>query len=141
MKPRVRVVAFVILIALSGCDLHQPDSHPAVLSQHDLFEMRQQCSESLPRVLKYSIDFGDNTTVIRTHYNARLNRCFVVIKWHLSDPKLAAEDNWEVIDAQTFAHVHARPGDGVWSAAFEGENLDSVVPEAVRSHSTTPGTK
>jgi len=118
-------IAFGLTVLLAGCYRPPP---PAAVSQRDLFDMKQQCAESIPRVLKYAIDFGENTTAIRTHYNAKLNRCFVLIKWQLRNPALPVADHWVIADAQSYAHVETKPDDPVWRDAMEDEDLDAVVP-------------
>jgi hypothetical protein len=116
----------LLTILLAACGSQQPTGqlHP---SQRDLFEMKQQCAESIPRVLKYSIDYGERTMKLRTHYNSKLNRCYVLLKWQLDNP---VSYYWTIADAQSLAHVDVKPEDATWRAAFEDEDLDVVVPGA-----------
>jgi hypothetical protein len=119
----------LLTIPLAACGSQQPTGQLQP-SQRDLFEMRQQCAESVPRVLKYAIDYGEHTLNLRTHYNSKLNRCYVLLKWQLDNPDLPVSYYWTIADAQSLAHVEVKPGDATWRAAFEDADLDAVVPGA-----------
>jgi hypothetical protein len=119
-------IALTILPAtlLIGCGARQVTPE---VSKRDLFEMKERCAESVARVLKYSIDFAEKTTAIRTHYNVRLNRCYVLQRWQLLNHNLPVSDHWVISDAQSFAHVDVAPGDNEWMATLEGEEVDGIV--------------
>jgi hypothetical protein len=119
----------LLTIPLAACGLQHPTGQPQP-TQRDLFEMKKQCAESVPRVLKYSIDYAEHTVNLRTHYNLTLNRCYVLLKWQIDNSDLPVSYYWTIADAQSFAHVEVKPGDATWRTAFEDEDLDAVVPGA-----------
>jgi len=125
-------LAFLSPILLIGCKPHKvtPD-----VSKRDIYEMQERCAESVPRALKYSIDFGEKTTAIRAHYNSSLNRCFIIQRWQ---PENSLKSLWAISDAQSFAHVDVIPGDRVWKMVTEGESLDAVVPDITSPQAAKP---
>ena len=111
------------MILMVGCDGRKvPSAEP---TKRDLFELKEKCADSVPRVTKWAVDYGENTTLIRTHYNATLNRCYVLIKWQI--PKTPTF-LLTLVDAQSFAHQQVKEGDPILASALEGEDIDAVVP-------------
>ena len=125
-------LALLLAILLIGCGAR--DVTPEV-SKRDIFEMKERCAESVARVLRYSIDFGANTTEIRTHYNARLNGCYIIQRWQ---PQNSLSGLWEISDAQSFAHVNVVPGDRVWKVVMEGQSPDATVPDLIQPTKPDP---
>jgi hypothetical protein len=120
----MKTATLFLIILLAGCDL-RPQAQG--ISKHDLFEMRQGCAESVPRVLKYGIDYGENTTRMQTHYNEKLNMCFVMLHWVMNSPNLPPVAHWTLVDAQTYTYMDVKPEDKVWKALMEANDLDTVV--------------
>jgi hypothetical protein len=125
MKFVSTILVLLLAIPLVGCGARHVTPET---SKRDLFEMKERCAESVGRVLKYSINFGDRTAAIFAHYNVTLNRCYIIQRWQ---PPNSASGLWTISDSQSFAHVGVVPFDKVWKAATEGDELDAVIPWSV----------
>jgi hypothetical protein len=94
--------------------------------------MKQQCAESVARVLGYNDTVGPvapaDLVKIRTHYNPRLNMCFAVIDAWFVDAKGERRIAHVIVDAQSHTGrflLDDDTGRGIESRLMEQNDLDA----------------
>lgn len=117
------LAVLVIPMSMTACNLRSPQT----MSPYELYEAKQQCAESVPRVLKYSIVHAEDATEYQTHYNAKLNMCFVVLGWVSKEGNDATRTHWTLVDAQSYSDRIVEPGSNVWKRLMEDDAIDSAV--------------
>ena len=118
--------ALIVAIMLSGC--HFAEQPRTQTSTKDIYQMREECSDSIPRVTKYAFDVGERTSYIRTHYNSKSNRCYVAMEYRAGNPP-AVGLYINVVDAQSFEMVISGPKDEVLKSAVFRQAMELSLTE------------
>jgi hypothetical protein len=115
------VVSLFLALAVTACSLHQS----SVLSKYELYEAKQQCAESVPRIVKYDA-IGINQTVgtVLAHYNPHLSMCFVALE---RLPTNGARGIWVIASSQSYQWVPIEMHGRVWKGLMEDDDLDMAT--------------